>query len=255
MEFIPHIDRRANFSHRATPTILPQRGSPSPHLALHTYKWSFVSRPTASLESPHIESVLSTHMGLPSANREDRRGRYPWANWTRARRLFHPLSSVCPFGPARDLLRTRCSPQGVRAKNRPALAVASPHLSDMALSQCLSTVFDWDRRGTSSVRFSHHFLQVTPPSTRHVLHGYSSTPQRKVGDKDPPSALQTREDPGAHARPNRDAPRSLTTWPLRRRPLRDDPGRVPLPKESSSRDFCTRTNPHREDWVQKNRTV
>ena len=37
-----------------------------------------------------------------------------------------------------------------------------------------------ERRGTSSVRFSLHFLQVTPPSTRHVVRGYSPTPRTGV---------------------------------------------------------------------------
>ena len=73
-----------------------------------------------------------------------------------------------------------------------------------------------ERRGTSSVKFSHPFLQATPPSTRYVLRGYSSTPQRKVGL--PPSALQTRSDLDAHTRPNREASRSIIAWPLHRRP-------------------------------------
>ncbi len=73
-----------------------------------------------------------------------------------------------------------------------------------------------ERRGTSSVRFSPHFPQATPPCTRYVLRGYSSTPQRKVGFPTP--ALQTRSDLDAHTRPNRDASRSITAWPLHRRP-------------------------------------
>ena len=39
-----------------------------------------------------------------------------------------------------DLLRTRCSPQGARAKACPALSAASPPLSDKALSCGLSAV-------------------------------------------------------------------------------------------------------------------
>ena len=73
-----------------------------------------------------------------------------------------------------------------------------------------------ERRGTSSVRFSHRFPQATPPCTRYVLRGYSSTPQREVGLPTP--ALQTREDLDAHTRPNRDASRSIIAWPLHRRP-------------------------------------
>jgi hypothetical protein len=42
-----------------------------------------------------------------------------------------------------------------------------------------------ERRGTSSVRFSHRFLQTTPPRTRPVLRGYSPTPQREVGPQRP----------------------------------------------------------------------
>ena len=45
-----------------------------------------------------------------------------------------------------------------------------------------------------------------PPHRERLVHG------------DPTPALQTREDPGAHARPNRDASRSITAWPLHRRP-------------------------------------
>jgi hypothetical protein len=37
-----------------------------------------------------------------------------------------------------------------------------------------------ERRGTSSVRFSHPFLQVTPPSTLHVIRGYSPTPRIEI---------------------------------------------------------------------------
>ena len=73
-----------------------------------------------------------------------------------------------------------------------------------------------ERRGTSSVKFPHHFLQATPPCTRSVLCGYSSTPQREVGLPTP--ALQTRWDLDAQTRPQREASRSLTAWPRHRRP-------------------------------------
>jgi hypothetical protein len=39
---------------------------------------------------------------------------------------------------------------------------------------------DRERRGTSSVRFSLRFLQVTPPSTLHVARRYSPTPRAGV---------------------------------------------------------------------------
>jgi hypothetical protein len=40
-----------------------------------------------------------------------------------------------------------------------------------------------ERRGTSSVRFSHPFLQVTPPSTLHVIRGESPTPRPEIGSR------------------------------------------------------------------------
>ena len=189
MGSLPHIYRRANFSHRATPTILPHTGSSSPHLSLQK-QWSFVSRPTESLESPHIESVLRTHMGLPHTNREDRDGRYPWANWTRARQLVYPSIVGVSFWSHKE---TSSGHAGVPKERESRKTPRSPPpyipFRQWPYSNAYPQSCDWERRGTSSVRFSLRFLQVTPPRTLHVLHGYSSTPQREVGLRRPnPSA-------------------------------------------------------------------
>jgi hypothetical protein len=82
-------------------------------------------------------------------------GRSPWAHWTPARRLVHPtivgVSFWAPKENARALLRTRCDPQGVRAKDCPALSAASHRISAMALYRCVSVVLrlgtTWDLVG------------------------------------------------------------------------------------------------------------
>jgi hypothetical protein len=102
-----------------------------------------------------------------------------------------PLSSGSPLGllTTGDLRRTRWSPQGARAQERPALAAASPRPAAVALSRGVSRSCDPDRRGTSSVRCSHRFLPVTPPRTLRVIRGYSPTPRTKGVHRQPtPSA-------------------------------------------------------------------
>jgi len=136
-------------------------------------------------------------------------------------RLVHPtLVGVSSWAPERGkpppdpLESPRSESQGAPR----ALRRCTPHVGHGLLPRLLRSLTTGDRRGTSSVRSARRFLQVTPPSTRHVLHGESSTPQRKGGHEVPTPALQTREDPSAPARPHRDASRSLTAWPLHRRP-------------------------------------
>jgi hypothetical protein len=49
---------------------------------------------------------------------------------------------------------------------------------------------------------------------------------------------------GTPSRPKRGPSRTILAWPLRHRPLPDDAGCIPLPRESSSKDFRTGTAPH-----------
>jgi hypothetical protein len=64
------------------------------------------------------------------------------------------------------------------------------------------------------------------------------------GDRRVPPMLRQAWERGMPSRPKRDPSRTILAWPLRRRPLPDDAGCVPLPKESSSKDFRTGTAPH-----------
>jgi hypothetical protein len=99
-----------------------------------------------------------------------------------------------------------------------------------------------ERRGTSSVRFSPRFLQVTPPSTLPVIRGYSPTPRTEIGNR--PQRFR-RVRTLAHMQGRIVVPPRVSRPATSTPPLRDDPGCLPLPRESSSRDFCTGANPHR----------
>jgi hypothetical protein len=128
------------------------------------------------------------------------------------------LSSVCPFGLSRPPLDTLESPRSEsQGMPRALRRVTSPfgHGLIVRLIRRLTTV---ERRGTSSVRCLTLFSRRP-----HQAPGMSSVDTRpphrgKLVHADPTPALQMREDPGAHARPNRDASRSIIAWPLRRRP-------------------------------------
>ena len=97
-------------------------------------------------------------MGLPpNQARENLRGRYPWAHWTRAMRLVHPLSSVCPF----DLQETSSGHAGVPKEREPRPAPRSPppHITlrqwpySPAYPQSLDWGTTWDLVGQISTPF------------------------------------------------------------------------------------------------------
>jgi hypothetical protein len=58
-----------------------------------------------------------------------------------------------------------------------------------------------------------------------------------------PHVLPQAWELGTPSRPKRGPSRTILAWPLRRRPLLDDAGCVPLRKESSSKDFPSGTAP------------
>ena len=128
------------------------------------------------------------------------------------------LSQVCPLG--LQNLETSAGHAGVPTEREPRSAPRSPPphtaLRPWPSSGAYPRAFDrgttWDLVG-----------QVLPPfssgdSPKHPACHPWIVAHPTDRDWKPPSALQTREDPGAHARPNRDAPRSITAWPLQRRP-------------------------------------
>jgi len=98
----------------------------SPSLVLSS-KWSSASIPTEDLKSHHLEPVLSTHMGLPSSNREDQSGRYPWANWTHAMGLVHlTIVGVSFWSPPPKRKETSSGHAVVPKEREPRSAPRSP---------------------------------------------------------------------------------------------------------------------------------
>jgi hypothetical protein len=104
------------------------------------------------------------------------------------------LSQVCPLGLPRKkkerlfprfFLEPSAGHAGVPKEREPRSAPRSPPphtaLRHWPYSAAYPKSCDRERRGTSSVRFSHRFLQVTPPSTLRVTRGESSTPRAEVG--------------------------------------------------------------------------
>jgi hypothetical protein len=202
------------------PTILPLAGSQYPHLPLscrprgplQAYSPKIWSPLTLSLFFAHTWAFPHQTGRTKAVDTRGRTGPVPCGS-----SIF--LSSVCPCGPSetRDLLRTRGDPQGASAKERPALSAASPHLSVKALSCGVSVVSR--RRNDVGPRRSG-FLTVFSRRPHHApgMSSVDTRPPHRERVVPPPSALQTRADPGAHTRPNRDASRSLIAWPLHRRP-------------------------------------
>jgi hypothetical protein len=159
-------------------------------------------------------------MALPEKEGRTCSRQYPWAHWTPAMWLVHPSSagvsswSQKTWRPPPDTLE---SPRSESQGSPRALRRVTPHFGCGLIPRLIPGLMTRKRRGTSSVRFSSPFLQVTPPSSLRVTRGSSSTPRTEI-ETNPTSALQTREDPSAHARPNRGTPRRITAWPLQRRP-------------------------------------
>jgi hypothetical protein len=105
-----------------------------------------------------------------------------------------PLSQVCPLGLPRKK-RNTCflvsswrpppdtleSPRSESQGAPRALRRLTPHCGIGLIALRIPGLATRERRGTSSVRFSHRFLQVTPPSTLRVTRGESSTPRAEVG--------------------------------------------------------------------------
>jgi hypothetical protein len=150
------------------------------------------------------------------------RGRYPWADWTLAMRLVHPsVAGVSSWSPSpTNQGETSAGHAGVPKEREPRSAPRSPppHLAlrlwpyNAAYPQSTDLGATWDLVGQVFTPFS-----PGDPTKHPACHPWVIA---HPTDRDwtPTSALQTREDPGAHARPNRGTPRSTAAWPLRRRP-------------------------------------
>jgi hypothetical protein len=209
-----------------------------------------VSRPTAGLESPDVASVLRTHVASPEKEGEDLARSLPVGSLDPCHAARPPLYRRCVLLVSRKKKKTSAGHAVVPKEREPRSAPRSPPpyitLRQWPYSDAYPQSLDW---GTTWDLVGQVFTPFSPgdsPQAPCMSSMESRPPHRgKLVHGDPTPAFQTREDPDAHARPNRDASRSITAWPLRRRPSRDDPGCVPLPREGSSGDFCTGTNPHR----------
>ena len=166
----------------------------------------------------HLESVLRRPVAFPEKAGRTCSRRYPWAHWTRAMRRVHPaIAGVSSWSPH---LATSAGHAGVPKEREPRTAPRSPPphpaLRLWPYSAAYPRSFDprtaWDLVGQMSTPFA-----PGDPTKHPTCHPWRVVHPTDSGRKTP-SALQTREDPGAHARPNRDAPRSITAWPLQRRP-------------------------------------
>lgn len=169
-------------------------------------------------------------------------------------RLVHPsiagVSSWSPtWRPPPDTLESpRSESQGTpRARRR-----LTVHCGFGLLAMLIPGHMTWDRRGTSSVRFSPRFLQVTPPRTRHVVRGYSPTP--RTGVESQPLRFR-RVRTLAHRQGRNVVPPEVSRLGHFDAALTGRPWLPPPPEERSGRDFCTGTNPHREDLVHEDLTV
>ena len=96
--------------------------------------------------------------------------------------------------------------------------------------------------GLSPVSVDSHCVQAKPPVTPTVRSGNRNMPCEKIVHD--PRVLRPVGGRGTPSRPKRGPSRTILAWPLRRRPLPNDAGCVPLREESSSKDFRTGTAPH-----------
>jgi hypothetical protein len=136
-----------------------------------------------------VESVLRTPVAFPEKEREDLKRSLPVGALDPCRATRSPLSRRCvllvsrkPRRPPPDPL---WSPRSARHGMLRPLRRLPPPFGIGLIPVLLRRLSTRDRRGTSSVRFSHRFLPVPPPRTRPVLCGESPTPQRAVGPQRP----------------------------------------------------------------------
>jgi hypothetical protein len=136
-----------------------------------------------------VESVRSTHVAFPDKEREDLQRSLPVGELDPCRATRSPLYRRCVLlvsrqhrsPPPDTLWSPRSESQGMLR----TLRRLPPPFGIGLITVLIRRLSTRERRGTSSVRFAHRFLQVTPPSTRHVLCGESPTPQRAVGPQRP----------------------------------------------------------------------
>ncbi len=134
------------------------------------------------------------------------------------RRVHPTLAGVSSWSPKKE---TSAGHAVVPEEREPRIAPRSPprriHTSALALGRCVSSVL---RPGTTWDLVGQVFPSFSPGET--TKHPHVSAVDNRLFHgqrlRPPTPALQTREDPGAHERPKRDSSRSITAWPLRRRP-------------------------------------
>jgi hypothetical protein len=131
-----------------------------------------------------------------------------------------PLSSVCPLGLPKKK-ETSAGHAGVPQEREPRTAPRSPphHLALQLWPYSAAYPGSGDP-GTTWDLVGQIFTPFSPgdPTTHPPCHPWIIAHSTDRGRKKPTPALQTREDPSAHGRPKRDTPRSVTAWPLQRRP-------------------------------------
>jgi hypothetical protein len=159
-------------------------------------------------------------------------------------RLVHPsIAGVSSWSPTwRPPPDTLESPRSESQGTPRALRRLTVHFGFGLLAMLIPGHMTWERRGTSSVRFSPRFLQVIPPSPLHVIRGYSPTPRTEMENR--PQRFR-RVRTLAHMQGRIVVPPEVSRPGHCIATLAGRPWLPTPPEESSSRDFCTGTNPHR----------
>jgi hypothetical protein len=119
---------------------------------------------------------------------------------------------------------------------------AAPPLGQV-VSPCLSTWVALAWPGTAWDSHRSVWLTIVSRRSHQSPRRAAATNRNVCCGGTAPSVLQPVRGLGTPPRPKRDSSRTILAWPLRRRPLPDDAGCLPLLAESSSKDFRTGTAP------------
>jgi len=149
------------------------------------------------------------------------------------------LSRPSKYATAGELPSPSADTRDVRARHRMNRATSALPYRPVLPARRMSA----GRRGTFTGQYHQPFCPGE--NTKHLIRPPGVTaclPMKGTASCHPP-VLHDERELGTLIRPKRVPSRAIPAWPLRRRRLPFDAGCVPL--SSSSRHFCTGTDPHR----------